>query len=93
MTRRKKHILIAIAWLAMFFLTGLIVWGFQGGELMLLVYMALSAIVYVLYAFLARCHSCGKPVLLRPLKLLGMELYVWSILTPKQCRHCGASIP
>jgi len=88
MNGRTKHKIILIAWLALFIFLGSGVWSFQGGELMILAYLIVSVIVYVLYAFLARCPACRMPLLLRPLRIFGMELYVWSLLTPDRCRHC-----
>ena len=76
----------------MFFLLGFGVWSFQGGELMIVVYLVTSVIVYVIYAFRARCTRCNMPLLLRPVTICGMELFVWSLVTPESCRHCGARI-
>ena len=59
---------------------------------MLIVYLTASVIIYILYALLARCPRCGMPFLLRPRKVLGMDLYTWAILTPERCRHCGADL-
>jgi hypothetical protein len=92
MNRRAKHKIIAALWLALFFLLGSGVWSFQAGELMILAYLIVSVIVYVLYAFLARCPACRMPLLLRPLKIFGIELYVWSLLTPERCRHCDTIV-
>ena len=55
---------------------------------MILAYLIVSVIVYMLHAFLARCPACRMPLLLRPLRIFGMELYVWSLMTPDRCRHC-----
>jgi hypothetical protein len=93
MNRRTKHTIIVLAWLGGFFLVGSGVWNFQAGHLMILIYAAVSMLMYMSYAFLARCPQCREPVLLRPLKVLGMELYTWSILRPTNCRHCGALLP
>jgi hypothetical protein len=80
-------------WLALFFLIGSGVWDFQAGELMLLLFLAISALAYVLYAFRARCAKCRMPLLLKPVRIAGMELNLWSLLTPERCRHCGEAIP
>ncbi len=80
------------AWLALFFLLGFVVWTFQAGHLMIAAYLMLSAIIYVCHAFLARCPRCGLPVLLKPMTVLGMKLYAWSIIAPERCRHCGATL-
>jgi hypothetical protein len=93
MNRRTKHNIILLAWLAGFFLVGSGVWSFQAGHLMILIYFAASMIMYMVYAFLAKCPRCRKPVLLRPLQFFGMEIYTWSLLTPVNCRHCGAQLP
>jgi hypothetical protein len=90
--RQKKHKIILATWLALFFLLGFGVWSFQAGHLMIVAYFILSVIIYGCYAFLARCPRCGLPILLKPMKILGMELYTWSILAPEQCRHCGATL-
>jgi len=89
MGRRAKHKVILIVWFITFFLLGSGVWGFQAGELMVIGFLMVSLVVYILTAFLMRCPKCRMPVLLRPRKFLGMELFTWSILTPTQCRHCG----
>jgi multisubunit Na+/H+ antiporter MnhE subunit len=89
MDRRTKHTIILIVWLIAFFLIGSGVWSFQAGELMLIGFLMASLVVYILAAFLLRCPKCRMPVLLRPRKFLGMELFTWSILTPSKCRHCG----
>lgn len=86
------HKIVLIAWVALFFLLGFGAWSFQGGELMILAFLILSVIVYVTYAFRARCTKCKMPLLLRPVTILGMELFVWSLVTPEICRHCGAGI-
>lgn len=80
------------AWLSLFFLLGFGVWSFQAGHLMVLVYCILSAIVYTVYAFIARCRGCGRPILLKPVKIGSIEIYGWSILAPDICRHCGAKL-
>jgi hypothetical protein len=89
MDRRAKHKVLLIVWFIAFFLLGSGVWGFQAGQLMVIVFCMASLIGYILAAFLMRCPKCRMPVLLRPRKFLGMELYTWSILTPSRCRHCG----
>jgi hypothetical protein len=78
-----------LAWLALFFLLGLGVWNFQAGHLMLIGYFAASAILYTLYALLRRCPACRMPVLLKPVRCLGIELYVWTFVVLRNCRHCG----
>ncbi len=92
MTKRAKHKLVLVAWLALFFIMGSAVWSFQGGELMLLLFLIVSVVAYVVFAFAARCKQCRMPLLLRPVKVLGMDLFVWSLLTPEKCRHCGEAI-
>ena len=82
-----------MVWLLLFFLLGFGVWSFQGGHLMIVAYFILSVVLYVFYAFLARCPRCRMPVLLRPMKLFGMELYRWSLLSPERCSHCGEPLP
>jgi len=89
MNRRAKHKIILIAWIITFFLMGSGVWGFQAGHLMVIGFFMASLVLYGLAAFLMRCPKCRMPVLLRPRKVLGMELYTWSILAPEKCRHCG----
>jgi hypothetical protein len=82
-----------MAWLLLFFFLGVGVWSFQGGHLMIVVYFILSVVLYVFYAILARCPRCRMPVLLRPVKLFGMELYRWSLFVPERCSHCGEALP
>lgn len=84
MSRRALHITALVLWLALFGALGLI--GAHGALIWLLLAGALG---YVLTAFRTRCASCGAPLLLRPLRLFGVELYLWSLLPPAQCRHCG----
>ncbi|MHB8846375.1 MAG: hypothetical protein ACYC7L_16700 [Nitrospirota bacterium] len=92
MSRRSKHKIILVAWLIAFFLIGSGVWGFQAGQLMIIGFFMASLVFYILAALLMRCPKCRMPVLLRPRKFLGMELYTWSILTPDRCRHCGETL-
>jgi hypothetical protein len=89
MSRRAKHKIILIIWLITFLLMGSGVWSFQAGHLMIIGFFMASLVLYILAAFLMRCPKCRMPVLLRPRKFLGMELYTWSLLTPERCRHCG----
>ena len=86
---RGRHQLILGVWFIVFLLFGSGVWGFQAGNLMVMGFFMASLAGYILAAFLMRCPKCRMPVLLRPRKFLGMELFTWSILTPTHCRHCG----
>jgi hypothetical protein len=81
--------LVLIVWFFVFLMLGSGVWSFQAGHLMVIVFFVASLVFYILAAFLMRCPKCRMPVLLSPRKILGMELYTWSILTPARCRHCG----
>ena len=90
--RQAKNKILTISWLALFFLIGFGVWDFQAGHLMVLAYLALTVIVHILYAFLVRCPDCRVPLLLKPLKVYGMELYFWSLLPPERCRHCNRKL-
>jgi hypothetical protein len=92
MVRRSIYHGILLAWLASFILLGFSVWGFQAGHLMVVVFFFLSAVLYTLYAFLARCPRCRTPVLLRPVRAFGMEFYGWSIIMPGKCRSCGTAL-
>ncbi len=82
-----------IAWLAAFFLLGFVVWELQAGHLMIFIFLALSMLAYGIYAFTARCARCRMPILLRPVRLFGMEIYRWSLLVPERCHHCGKLLP
>jgi hypothetical protein len=62
-------------------------WELLGGELMLIV-PRLSCIAYAAYVLL-RCPNCRTPVLLEAVNLLGMEIYLWSVLTPPVQTRCG----
>jgi hypothetical protein len=92
MNRRSKHKLVLAAWLALFFLMGFNVWNFQAGELMLILFMIASFLAYALYAFFVRCGKCRMPLLLKPARIMGIDLYLWSLITPDRCRHCGEPI-
>jgi hypothetical protein len=92
-TRRAKHKAVLMIWLALFLLLGFGVWSFQAGELMLLLFLVITVLAYGLYAFTARCRECRMPLLLRPARMLGMDIYLWSLVTPERCRHCGKPIP
>ena len=92
MSLRSKHKMIMMAWFITFLLIGSDVWGFQAGHLMVIGFFMASIVIYILAAFLMRCPKCRMPVLLRPRRLLGMELYTWSLLTPVRCRHCGEKL-
>lgn len=87
--RRKRCSIVLALWTAGFFLAGYGVWSFQGGELMLILYLAGGMIAYLVAAFGMRCPHCRMPVLLRPRTFLGIELFAWTVLPPKACRHCG----
>ncbi len=87
--RRQKHKVVLAAWFASFFLLGFGVWSFQAGHLMVIIYLILSALAFAIYAFTAKCPSCRVPVLLRPVRLLGMQIYLWSLIAPERCRQCG----
>jgi DNA-directed RNA polymerase subunit RPC12/RpoP len=89
MAHRRRFAIALVLCLAGFFLVGYGVWSFQAGHLMVLVYVGLSALAYLIYAFAARCPHCRWPVLLRPRRWLGMDIFTWSILPPTRCRHCG----
>jgi len=89
MNRRQIYHGFLLAWLAAFLLLGFLVWSFQAGYLMVVIFLFLSSCVYVLCAFLARCPRCRLPVLLRPVRTFGLEFYTWSIVMPERCRHCG----
>jgi hypothetical protein len=92
MGRRSIYNGILLALLAAFFLLGIGVWNFQAGHLMVIIFILLSGVLYGLFAFLARCPRCKAPVLLRPFSVFGMEFYVWSIVMPRRCRHCGEAL-
>ncbi len=92
MDRRTKHIIILIVWVALFFTIGFNVWNFQAGELMVMIYLVTGVLAYIICAFLNRCPRCRMPLLLRPVRRLGVEFYLWSLLTPNRCRHCGEPI-
>jgi hypothetical protein len=92
MTRRTKHILVLISWIASFFLVGIGVWSFQAGHLFLFLFLMASALVYGFYAFFARCPDCGMPLLIKRMRIFGMDVYRWMLLTPERCGHCGTII-
>jgi hypothetical protein len=87
--RRARQLLLLAAWYAGFLLLGYAVWSLQAGSLMVIGYVAASVVLYVIRALFTRCPNCRMPVLLRPQKVLGMELYTWSLFAPSACRHCG----
>jgi len=89
MNRRTIHRIVLLAWLTGFFLMGFGVWGFQAGHLMVMAYLLAAVVLYIFAAFMNRCPKCRMPLLLKPMKLLGMDLYRWALLTPGQCGHCG----
>ncbi len=92
MERRAIYHGVLLFWLAAFLLLGFSVWSFQAGHLMVVAFLFLSVVLYTLYAFLARCPRCRTPVLLRPVRVFGMEFYLWSIVMPGRCRHCGTTL-
>jgi len=89
MSRRAIQRIVLLVWLMGFFLMGFGVWGFQAGHLMVIVYLLSGAALYSIAVFVNRCPNCRMPLLLKPVKLLGMDLYRWALLTPKRCGHCG----
>jgi hypothetical protein len=56
---------------------------------MVMGYLLAGVVIYIFAAFINRCPKCRMPLLLNPMKRLGMDLYQWSFLTPERCRHCG----
>jgi len=89
MSRRAIHGIVLLAWITCFFLMGFGVWGFQAGHLMVMGYLLAGVVIYMFAAFMNRCPKCRMPLLLKPMKLLGMDLYRWTLLTPEKCSHCG----
>jgi hypothetical protein len=89
MNRRQVYHGFLLAWLASFLVLGFSVWSFQAGHLMVIAFLFLGAGMYAVYAFLARCPRCMLPILLRPVRAFGLEFYIWSIMMPARCRHCG----
>jgi len=87
------HKIILITWLASFFLLGFCVWSLQAGHLMIILYLVLSVLLYGIYAFTTRCPRCSVPILLKPVNVLGMQIYLWSLTAPEHCRHCGEKFP
>jgi len=92
MSRRALHMIVLLAWLTGFFLMGFGVWGFQAGHLMVMGYLLAGVVLYIFAAFMNRCPKCRMPLLLKPMKLLGMDLYRWTLLTPGRCGHCGETV-
>ncbi len=80
---------VLTAWLTSFFLLGFGVWSFQAGHLMVIAYLVLSALAFAAYAFTVKCPRCRVPVLLRPVSLFGVQIFLWSLVAPERCRHCG----
>ena len=89
MSRRPIHRIALLSWITGFFLMGFGVWGFQAGHLMVIGYSLAGVVIYSFAAFLIRCPKCRMPLLLKPMKLLGMDLYRWTLFTSEQCGHCG----
>ncbi|MDA8098825.1 MAG: hypothetical protein M0042_04300 [Nitrospiraceae bacterium] len=89
MNRRSRHRLLWTIWIAVFLIIGSGLWDLFGGSLALLLFLGASVVVYILYAFFARCPQCGTPVLLRTWRIGRMEIYGWSCMAPERCRKCG----
>jgi hypothetical protein len=92
MNRRTIHGIVLLVWITGFFLMGFGVWGFQAGHLMVMGYLLAGVVLYIFAAFMNRCPKCRMPLLLKPMKLLGMDLYRWTLLTPGRCGHCGEMV-
>ncbi len=92
MNRRSKNRLILLIWLFLFFLLGIGVWHFQAGHLMLVMFLTITVFVYGVYAFSVKCPVCGRLIMLKPLRMLGLTIYMWTLLIPARCRHCRAAI-
>jgi predicted acyltransferase len=92
MNRRAIHGIVLLAWITGFFIMGFGVWGFQAGHLMVMGYLLAGVVIYIFAAFFNRCPKCRMPLLLKPIKLLGMNLYRWALLTPERCGHCGETL-
>ena len=89
MNLRERQRLVIGAWLLGFLLLGFGVWEFQAGQLMLIGYLGISALLYTFYALYRRCPWCRMPVLLKPVRCLGIEFFLWTFTEPSSCRHCG----
>jgi len=92
MSRRSIHRIVLLVWITVFFLMGFGVWGFQAGHLMVMGYLLAGVVLYIFAAFIIRCPKCRMPLLLKPMKLLGMGLYRWTLLIPERCGHCGEMV-
>jgi len=39
-----------------------------------------------------RCPQCNKPVLINPIRILGTEIWICTVLPPPKCSKCGAEL-
>ncbi len=92
MNRRSKNRLFLAAWLALFILLGFNVWSFQAGHLMIILFLGISVLGYAVYACSTRCPACGLRLMLRPVRMFGMQAFMWSLLIPANCGHCGEPV-
>lgn len=44
------------------------------------------------YTFTLKCPKCGKCVLHNPIKLFGIEFYIWTSWVPKKCTKCNFNL-
>jgi hypothetical protein len=54
-----------------------------------LIFLFLTALVFAIYCISLKCPSCGKAVLHNPIKIFGVEVYIWTAWVPKKCTKCG----
>lgn len=85
-TIRTKYRLSMITW----FISGAIL---SLGAIYISEYFLIPLIIVLfivgLYTLSLKCPSCGKRVLHNPVKILGMEFYIWTSWIPKYCTKCG----
>ena len=53
-----------------------------------LIPLIITLFIVGIYTMSLKCPSCGKRVLHNPVKILGIELYIWTSWIPKFCTKC-----
>lgn len=86
MSVRKKFHLIIVTW----FTAGciLILLSLNVSEIFMVVLLGLAVFLGI-YAGRLKCLNCGKKALYNNVRVLGLEMELWTVWIPKRCQRCG----
>lgn len=71
----------------------LLIWlGVEVSQWFLVPLLLLVIISGVVLVQQFRCPNCNKPVLINPIRVLGTEIWIYTVLPPKKCSKCGTEL-